>query len=82
MSQKLRAFQKTAGMFAIASAVPLVLYAFFQLPIVVISWILLVGVVVYFVWLVYSINLTQIQHDDTINQIEQRYNNAVSNKKV
>ena len=82
MSQKLRAIRRTAGMLAIATLVPTVLLLFFQLPADTIAAILAIGVLVYFMWMVYSINLGQIRHDDELKEIEQRYNDAVSNKKV
>ena len=82
MNQKLRAIRKTAGMLAIATLIPTALVLFFQLPSDTIAWILALGVLGYFVWMVYSINLGQIRHDDELKEIEQRYNNVVSNKQV
>jgi hypothetical protein len=82
MNQKLRAIRKTAGMLAIATLVPTVLLLFFQLPSDTIAAVLAIGVLGYFMWMVYSINLGQIRHDDELKEIEQRYNDAVSNKKV
>jgi membrane protein implicated in regulation of membrane protease activity len=82
MSQQLRAIRKTAGMLAIATVVPTILLLFFQLPADIIAIVLAAGVLIYFVWIIYSVNLGQIRHDDEIKEIEQRYNDVGSNKKA
>ena len=82
MSQQLRAVRKTAGMLAIATLIPVVIMGLFQLSGEVITWILFGAFCTYFLWMVYSINLGQIKHDDELKEIEQRYTDAVSNKQV
>ena len=82
MNQKLRAIRKTAGMLAISTVIPVALLGLFQLSGETLTWILFGAFCTFFLWIVYSINLGQIKHDDELEEIEQRYRDAVSNKKV
>jgi hypothetical protein len=82
MSQQLRAIRRTAGMLAISTLVPVAIMGLFQLSGETLTWILFGAFCTYFLWMVYSINLGQIKHDDELKEIDQRYRDAVSNKQV
>jgi len=70
MSPEMKALKKTAGMFAVASiAVILVLGILTSLSAEVVAWILISMVLGYCIWVVYSINLSQIRYEEKLKEI-------------
>jgi hypothetical protein len=46
----------------------------------IIGWILLVSFCAFAIWVLYSINLGQIKHDDQIAGMQQRHEQEILNK--
>lgn len=72
MSIELRAVFRTVKMLAIASIVPFIVLGLFQLSPQISVGILMCGVVAYFIWLIYSINLSQLQSEDALTAMKER----------
>ena len=73
MSAQLKAIKKTAGMFAVASiAVILVVGVLTSISAEVVAWILLSMVLGYCIWVVYKINLSQIQYEEKLKDITEK----------
>ena len=69
MSPELKAVRKTAGMFAIAFiAVSLVVGVLTSISAEAVGWILISMVFGYCVWVVYKINLNQIQYEEKLKE--------------
>ena len=69
MSPELKAVKKTAGMFAVTTIiVVLVVGILTSLSAELVAWILISGVFAYCVWIVYSINLTQIKYEEKLKE--------------
>ena len=82
MNIQVRAAGKTAGMLAVSTLAAAVVFGLFSLDSEAVAWIVMGGAMSFFVWIVYSINLGQIRHDQETKEIEQRINQAQSNKQV
>jgi ABC-type transport system involved in cytochrome c biogenesis permease subunit len=82
MNIQVRAAGKTAGMLAVSTLAAVAVFGLFSLESETIAWILMSSAMAFFVWVVYSINLGQIRHDQETKEIEQRINQAQSNKQV
>ena len=82
MSQQFRAIRRTAGMLAVACLIPVILTALLALNTEIIGWLLILTFSAFSVWVVYSINLGQIKHDDQLAEMQQRHEQAVLNKQV
>jgi len=63
MNQKLQAVKRTAGVFAIATLVPTVISAVLMLDSAAVGWTMLATLAGFFVYLVYSISLSQIEQE-------------------
>lgn len=82
MNQEFRAVKKTAGMLAIACLIPVLLIVLLSLNAEIVGWILIVSFCIFSVWILYSINLGQIKHDDQLAEMQQRHEQAILNKQV
>jgi len=61
MNQKLQAVKRTAGVIAIATLVPTIISAALTLDSAAVGWIMIAALFGFFVYLVYSISLTQVE---------------------
>ena len=82
MSQQIRAIQKTAIMLVVACLIAIMIPALLALNAEIIGWLLIVSFCIFSVWVLYSINLGQIKHDDQLAEMQQRHEQAVLNKQV
>ncbi len=78
MNIKLRAAGKTAGMFAIATLVPLALILLFQLEPQTLLYLFLLGFFFWMTWVVYSINLSQLESEESIKEMQERRETMLS----
>jgi 4-hydroxybenzoate polyprenyltransferase len=82
MSQQIRAIQKTAIMLVVACLIAVIVPALLSLNAEVVGWILMISFCAFSVWILYSINLGQIKHDDQLAEMQQRHEQAILNKQV
>ncbi len=78
MNVKLRAAGRTAGMFAIATLVPLALILLFQLEPQTLLYLFLLGFFFWMTWVVYSINLSQLESEESIKEMQERRETMLS----
>ena len=79
MNLKVRAAGRTAGVFAIATLVPLVLVALFQLDPEILFYLFLCSFFAWMIWVVYSINLGQLESEQKVKEIQERRETMLSN---
>jgi hypothetical protein len=79
MNIQLRAVARTAGMFAIAILVPLVLVGLFQLDSEILFNLFLLSFFAWMIWVVYSINLGQLETEEKIREMQERRETMLSN---
>lgn len=79
MNIRLRAIGRTAGVFAIATLVPLVLVGLFQLDPETLFYLFLFSFFAWMIWVVYSINLSQLESEERIREIQERRETMLSN---
>jgi Ca2+/Na+ antiporter len=83
MSQQIRAIRKTVIMLVVACLyLAVIVPALLSLNAEVVGWILMISFCAFSVWVLYSINLGQIKHDDQLAEMQQRHEQAVLNKQV
>ena len=79
MNIRLRAVARTAGMFAIATLVPLALVGLFQLDAEILFNLFLLSFFSWMIWVVYSINLGQLETEEQIREMQERRETMLSN---
>jgi uncharacterized protein with PQ loop repeat len=79
MNIRVRAAGRTAGLFAIATVVPLVLVALFQLDAEILFNLFMLAFFAWMIWVVYSINLGQLETEEKIREMQQRRETMLSN---
>ena len=79
MNIRLRAVARTAGMFAVATLVPLVLVGLFQLDADILLNLFLLLFFAWMLWVVYSINLGQLETEEQIREMQERRETMLSN---
>jgi nitrogen fixation/metabolism regulation signal transduction histidine kinase len=79
MNIKLRAVKRTAGMFAIATLIPVVMVALFQLDAETLFNLFLLSFFAGAIWVVYTINLSQLENEETIREMQERRETMLSN---
>ena len=79
MNIRVRAIGRTAGMFAIAALAPLLIVGLFQLDEEVLFNLFILGFVAWMVWVVYSINLGQLETEQTVREMQERRETMLSN---
>jgi hypothetical membrane protein len=72
MNIKLRAAGRTAGLFAIATLVPLALVGLFQLDTDTLVTLFLLAFVSWMIWVVYQINLGQLETEEQVKEMQER----------
>jgi c-di-AMP phosphodiesterase-like protein len=80
MNNQYRAAGRTLGMIATAILIPVVLIAIFSLNPEIITWILLGLFSVFMVWIIYSINLGQLETEETIKGMQERREEIINSK--
>ena len=79
MNIKLRAVARTAKVFAISTIAPLVVVSLFQIEPETLFYLFLAAFFAWMVWVVYSINLSQLESEETIRAIQERRETMLSN---
>ena len=79
MNIRLRAVARTAGMFAVATLVPLVLVGLFQLDADMLLNLFLLLFFAWMLWVVYSINLGQLETEEKVREMQERRETMLSN---
>ena len=79
MNIRLRAVARTAGMFAIATLVPLALVGLFQLDAEILFNLFLLSFFSWMIWVVYSINLGQLETEEKVREMQERRETMLSN---
>jgi uncharacterized protein with PQ loop repeat len=79
MNIKLRAAGRTAGLFAIATVAPLVLVGLFQLDAEILFNLFILAFFAWMIWVVYSINLGQLETEEKIREMQERRETMLSN---
>jgi sensor histidine kinase regulating citrate/malate metabolism len=78
MNIKLRAAARTAGLFAIASMTPILIMFLFQLDAETLFYLFLGAFLSWMVWVVYQINLGQLENEEKIKEIQERRSTMIS----
>ena len=81
MNPKLLAIKRTIIILLIIVAMPILLHLFFLLPIEMITWIGTIVLVSFFIWLIYSINLSSIKHEIALKESYDRLQAIIDGKK-
>lgn len=68
MNLKLKAAKKTAAVFAIAFVLAALVLQLFFIPPEILVWGLIMSLLGFFVWIVYSIVLGQLELEETLNK--------------
>jgi uncharacterized protein with PQ loop repeat len=79
MNIRLRAVGRTVGLFAIATVVPLTLVALFQLDAEILFNLFILAFFAWMIWVVYSINLGQLETEEKIRAMQERRESMLSN---
>ncbi len=78
MNIRVRAAGRTAGLFAIATLVPIALMALFQLDAEILFNLFILAFFAWMVWVVYSINLGQLETEEKIREMQERRETMLS----
>ena len=78
MNLKLRAAGRTAGLFAIATLVPLAIMLLLRLDTETLYELFLLAFVSWMVWVVYSINLGQLETEEQVKEMQERRETMLS----
>lgn len=79
MNIKVRAAGRTAGLFAIATLAPIVLVALLQLDAETLFYLFMCSFIAWMIWVVYSINLSQLENEESIREMQKRRETMLSN---
>ncbi len=79
MNIKLRAIGRTAGMFAVAALVPLLIVGLFKLDAEVVFNLFILAFIAWMVWVVYSINLGQLESEEKVQEMQERRETMLNN---
>jgi hypothetical protein len=79
MNIRVRAALRTAGMLAIAAVGPFVVVGLFQLDAEVLFNLFVVTLLAWMVWVIYSINLSQLETEEKVREMQQRRETMLSN---
>lgn len=78
MNIKLRAAGRTVGLFAIATLVPLAMMFLLQLDSETLMTLFMLAFVSWMIWVVYSINLGQLETEEQIKEMQERRETMIS----
>ncbi len=79
MDIRLRAAGRTAGLFAIATAVPVVILFLFRLDAETLFELFMLSFFAWMIWVVYQINLGQLETEEQIREMQERRSTMISN---
>ena len=82
MNPKILAIKRTLLVLSIMIMVPVVLSLLFFLSSEVLGWIFISVLIASFIWMIYSINLSNINHEIAIQQSIDRIQAITDSKKV
>jgi hypothetical protein len=78
MNIKVRAAGRTAGLFAIATVVPMIVVGLFQLDPDTLITLFLISFLAWMVWVVYQINLGQLETEEQVKAMQERRETMIS----
>jgi len=79
MNIRVRAALRTAGMLAIAALGPFVVVGLFQLDAEILFNLFVITLLAWMVWVIYSINLGQLETEEKVREMQQRRETMLSN---
>lgn len=79
MNIKLRAAGRTAGLFAMATLIPVCVMFLFKLDSDTLMELFLLAFVSWMFWVVYQINLGQLETEEKVKEIQDRRKTMISN---
>ena len=79
MNIRVRAIGRTAGLFAVAAVVPLLLVSLFQLDAEILFNLFVLAFFAWMIWVVYSINLGQLATEEKVREMQERRETMISN---
>jgi O-antigen ligase len=79
MGIKLQAAAQTAKIFAIATSIPFAIIFLFQLDAETLFNLFLCLFIAWMIWVVYQINLSQLESEEKIREIQERRETMLSN---
>ncbi len=79
MDIRLRAAGRTAGLFAIATAVPVAILFLFRLDAETLFELFMLSFFAWMIWVVYQINLGQLETEEQIREMQERRSTMISN---
>lgn len=78
MGIRLQAAARTAKLFAIATSIPLIIIFLFQMDAETLFNLFLCGFLAWMIWVVYQINLGQLESEEKIREINERRETMIS----
>lgn len=79
MNIQVRAALRTAGMLLIAALGPFILVGLFQLDAEILFNLFILTIFAWMIWVVYSINLGQLETEEQLRDIQERRETMLSN---
>ena len=79
MNIQVRAALRTAVMLAIAALGPIVIVGLFQLDAEILFNLFIITMLAWMVWVIYSINLGQLETEEKIREMQERRETMLSN---
>jgi hypothetical protein len=79
MNIQTRALLRTAGMIAIAALGPIAVVALFQLDGETLFNLFILTIFAWMIWVIYSINLGQLENEEKIKEMQERREIMISN---
>jgi hypothetical protein len=79
MNIKARALIKTLKMLSISLVIPCVIFLIFQLDAELLLYLFSFGFLGYMLWIVYSINLSSLEHEETLRKMQENMEDRMSN---
>ena len=78
MGIRLQAAARTAKLFALATGIPLIIIFIFQMDTETLFNLFLCGFLAWMIWVVYQINLGQLESEEKIREINERRETMIS----
>ena len=78
MGVRLEAIARTAKLFAFATLVPLAIIFLFKLDADTVFEIFLLSFIAWMIWVVYQINLSQVESEQKVKEIQERRKTMIS----
>lgn len=79
MNIKVRALIKTLKMLGIATIVPFIVIMILQLDPEVLLYMFVTGFFGFMLWMVYSINLNSLEHEEQLREMQENSKDRISN---